>query len=165
MPFRELRLKSLWDMYTHFLFSAVKTEKKRHNGLKECLTTFNPTWTLVLIKKIYSFHFLSCGCPRQDGTGCQNPVPSRPVVKCQSSVPSKSVPWQNVKILSRPILACPVKRFWPCPGVPMSWDNKGTSVPLICKTRLSRPVGNPRSIVLWILWNHNSLNAPKNTAD
>ena len=72
-------------MYTHFLFSAVKIEKKRHNGLKECLTTFNPTWTLVLIKKISKnvkknfTLFTFCPVAVPDRMGQDVKIPSHPV--------------------------------------------------------------------------------------
>ena len=69
----------------------------------------------------------------QDGTGCQNPVQARFVAKCQNPVP-----------------ACSVARFWACPVVPLSRDNKGTSVLLSHGPRKSRPIGNPDSrLTIW----------------
>ena len=64
---------------------------------------------------------------------------SRPVAKCQNSVPSRSVSLQNVKISSKPV---PYKDF---KLVLTSLDNEETSVPLFRETRLSRPVRNPTS--------------------
>ena len=97
-------------MYTHFLFSAVKIEKKRHNGLKECLTTFNPTWTLVLIKKkvkkfqkkilLFSLSVLWLSQTGWDRMSKSRPIPSSgkmskfrpiqvcPMAKCQNPVPA-----------------------------------------------------------------------------
>ena len=57
-----------------------------------------------------------------DRTGCQNPVPARPIAKCQNL-----------------ILACSLAKFWACPVVPLSRDDKGTSVPLsLCPGTMKR---------------------------
>ena len=67
------------------------------------------------LKFLQIFLVLVPFCPAgRDGTGCQNPGPSRPVA-----------------------------RFWACPVVPLSWYNEESFVPLSRKVVLSRPVGNP----------------------
>ena len=90
------------------------------------------------------FSLLSHGCiPGIAETGCQNPVPARPVGK-----------WQNS------VLARSVARFWACPVVPLSRDNEGTYFPLSQKVALSRPVVQVCTLI-WsqmLCWDHDAVN-------
>jgi hypothetical protein len=96
-------------------------------------------------KKIVSFYsfFPSVPWSSRDIPGWDRLSKSRPgpslgkIAKpCPVPRPSLDFDW-----LSRP--SRPVARFWACPVVPLSRDNKGSSVPLSQKVALSRPVGNP----------------------